>query len=159
MCVDARVAGGQFGGVEQVLIGIAAGLSKLDDGDEEYHFLAHPGQDEWLRPYLKGPCRLLPSRRGHAQRRARAIARGLAERAPAVGLRYAVRPSDGTVEGAGVELMHFPIQDAFITDVPSIYQPHDLQHLHYPEFFSRWERERRERIYERTASGLRWWSR
>ena len=43
--------------------------------------------------------------------------------------------------------MHFPIQDAFTTELPSIYQPHDLQHLHFPEFFSRWERERRERIY------------
>ena len=41
--------------------------------------------------------------------------------------------------------MHFPIQDAFTTDMPSIYQPHDLQHLHLPELFSRWERERRER--------------
>ena len=145
--IDARLGAGRFGGVEQVLIGIAAGLSKLDDGDEEYLFLAHPEQDEWLRPYLKGPCRLLPSRRSYLHRRARAITRGLAERAPAVGLRYAVRRSDGTVERAGVDLMHFPIQDAFITDIPSIYQPHDLQHLHYPEFLSGWERERRERIF------------
>jgi glycosyltransferase involved in cell wall biosynthesis len=144
--IDARIGAGQFGGVEQVLIGVAAGLSKLDDGDEEYLFLTHPERDEWIRPYLHGPCRRLPARRAYVTRRARAAGRALAERAPG-GLRFAVRPSDGTVERAGVEVMHFPVQDAFTTDIPSIYQPHDLQHLHLPDLFSRWERERRERIY------------
>ena len=147
VAIDARLGAGQFGGVEQVLIGIAAGLSKLDDGDEEYLFLVHSGRDEWLRPYLRGPSRLLASRSGRVSRLSRAVARGLAERVPTIGPRFSVRPSDGTVERAGVDLVHFPIQDAFITDVPSIYQPHDLQHLHFPEFFSHWERERRERIY------------
>ncbi len=64
-----------------------------------------------------------------------------------IGPRYAVRPSDGTVERAGVDVVHLPIQDAFTTDVPSIYQPHDLLHLHLPELFSRWEARRREVIY------------
>ena len=147
VCIDARLPGGRFGGVEQAVIGIAAGLSKLDDGEEEFLFLTHPGEDGWIRPYVGGPCRLLPTRRGRLQRRARAIGRGLAERAPGVGPRFAVRVSDGTVERAGADLVHFPIQDAFLTDLPSIYQPHDLLHLHHPEFFSAWERERRERIY------------
>jgi glycosyltransferase involved in cell wall biosynthesis len=147
VCIDARLRGGRWGGIEQVLIGIASGLSMLDDGDEEYLFLINPGEEDWLRPYISGPCRLLPTRRAHVQRRARAISRGLAERTPRIGTHFAVRPSDGTVERAGVDLVHFPIQDAFLTDVPSIYQPHDLLHLHHPEFFSDWERERRERIY------------
>ena len=145
--IDARIPPGRFGGVEQVLIGIAAGLSKLEEGDEEYLFLTNPEQDEWIRPYLQGPCRPLHSRRSYVNRRARAIGRALAERAPGIGPRYAVRPSDGTVERAGVEVMHLPIQNAFTTDITSIYQPHDLQHLHLPELFSSWERERRERIY------------
>jgi glycosyltransferase involved in cell wall biosynthesis len=147
ICIDARLGAGQFGGVEQVVIGLAAALSRLDDGDEEYLFLAHPGREDWIRDYLHGPCRLLHSRRGYLNRRSRAIARGLLERAPRVGSRFAVRPSDGTVERAGVDVMHFPIQDAFTTDIPSIYQPHDLQHLHLPELFSVWERARREAIY------------
>jgi glycosyltransferase involved in cell wall biosynthesis len=96
---------------------------------------------------MRGPCRLLPSRRGRINRLAGAVARGLVERVPRVGIRHAVRPSDGTIEQAGVDVMHFPIQDAFTVDVPSIYQPHDLQHLHFPEFFSRWQWERRERVY------------
>jgi glycosyltransferase involved in cell wall biosynthesis len=147
ICVDARLPAGRFGGVEQALIGIAAGLSKLTDGDEEFLFLTHAGEDGWIRPYVSGPARLLPTRRGRAQRTVRAIGRGLAERLPRVGPRFAVRGSDGTAERAGADLVHFPIQDAFVTELPSIYQPHDLLHVHHPEFFSAWERERRERIY------------
>jgi glycosyltransferase involved in cell wall biosynthesis len=145
--IDARLGAGQFGGVEQLVIGLASALSRLEDGDEKYLFLAHPEHDDWIRPYLGGPCRLLPTRRGYLDRRSRAVARGLFERLPRIGTRFAVRPSDGTVERAGVEVMHFPIQDAFTTAIPSIYQPHDLQHLHLPELFSGWERARREAIY------------
>src|SRR3954453_13507942 len=97
VCIDARLGAGRFGGVEQVVIGLAAALSELDDGDEEYLFLAHPGREDWIRDYLHGPCRLLHSRRGYLNRRSRAIARGLLERVPRAGIRFAVRPSDGTV--------------------------------------------------------------
>jgi glycosyltransferase involved in cell wall biosynthesis len=147
VCIDARLPPGRFGGVEQVLIGIASGLSALDDGDEEFLFLTHREEDDWIRPYVSGPARLLPTRRGRLQRRARAIGRGLAERTPRIGPRFSVRVTDGTVERAGADLVHFPIQDAFLTELPSIYQPHDLLHLHHPELFSVWERQRRERVY------------
>jgi glycosyltransferase involved in cell wall biosynthesis len=147
VCIDARLRSGQFGGVEQVLIGVAAGLSALDGGDEEYLFLVNQGEEEWIRPHISGPCRLFPTRRSLPNRRARAIARALAERAPGIGTRFSVRVSDGTVERAGADLVHFPVQDAFLTDLPSIYQPHDLLHLHFPELFGRWERERREVVY------------
>jgi glycosyltransferase involved in cell wall biosynthesis len=145
--IDARLGTGQFGGVEQVVIGLAAALSTLEDGDEEYLFLVHPGHEDWIRGYLHGPCRPLRSRRSYLNRRSRAVVRGLAERVPGVGSRFAVRHSDGTVERAGVDVMHFPFQDAFTTELPSIYQPHDLQHLHLPNLFSGWERARREAIY------------
>jgi glycosyltransferase involved in cell wall biosynthesis len=147
VCIDARLGTGRFGGVEQVLIGIAAGLSGLRDGDEEYLFLTHEGDDEWLRPYLSGPCRVLHTGRSRLNRRARAVARAALERAPVVGTRFSVRRSDGTIERSGAEVVHFPFQDAFLTNVPSLYQPHDLQHLHLPELFNDWERRRREVIY------------
>jgi glycosyltransferase involved in cell wall biosynthesis len=147
VCIDARFGSGQFGGVEQVVIGIAGALSKLTDGDEEYLFLTHPEHDDWIRQHLGGPCRVLHPRRSYLNRRSRAVARGLAERLPRSGARFAVRPSDGTVERAEVDVVHFPFQDAFITELPTIYQPHDLQHLHLPKLFSSWERSRREVIY------------
>ncbi len=147
VCIDARLGSGQFGGVQQVVIGVAAGLSRLGDGDEDYLFLTHPEHEDWLLPYLGGPCRVLHPRVAYTRRRARAIGRGLAERIPAVGTRFSVRRSDGTIEEAGADVVHFPFQDAFTTAVPSIYQPHDLQHLHLPELFSPWIQKRREAIY------------
>jgi len=147
VCVDARLGGGRFGGVEQALIGIAAGLSTLADGDDRYLFLANPEQDDWIRPHLRGSCELLHPHRSRLDRRARTAGRAILERLPAIGPRYAVRPSDGTVERAGVDVVHLPIQDAFTTTIPSIYQPHDLLHLHLPELFSNWEWRRREVVY------------
>jgi glycosyltransferase involved in cell wall biosynthesis len=147
VCIDARLGSGAFGGVEQVVIGLASGLSALADGDEEYLFLTHPEQEEWLLPYLGGPCEVLHPRLGYRRRRARALAKGGIERIPGIGPRLSVRRSDGTIEAAGADVVHFPFQDAFTTSVPSIYQPHDLQHLHLPDLFPRWLRKRREIVY------------
>jgi glycosyltransferase involved in cell wall biosynthesis len=49
------------------------------------------------------------------------------------------RPSDGAPERTGVDVLHFPHQWGFLTDIPSIYQPHDLQHRHLPELFGKEE--------------------
>jgi glycosyltransferase involved in cell wall biosynthesis len=147
VCIDARLGSGQFGGVQQVVIGVASGLSRLSDGDEEYLFLTYPEHEDWLLPYLGGPCGVLHPRPSYVRRRTGAIARGLAERVPAIGPRFSVRGSDGTIEAAEVDVVHFPFQDAFTTEVPSVYQPHDLQHLHLPELFSGWHYRRREKIY------------
>ncbi len=147
VCIDARIDTGRFGGVEQVVIGIASGLSRLLDGDEEFLFLTHPEHEQWLLPYMEGPCRRLHPRLGYTRRKARAVRQALRERQPVVGARHSIRDSDGTVEEEGIDVIHFPFQDAFATDVPSLYQPHDLQHVHLPENFSRWAYERRETIY------------
>ncbi|MDX6615956.1 MAG: hypothetical protein QOD60_1047, partial [Solirubrobacterales bacterium] len=134
------------------MIGLAAGLAALGDGDEEYLFLTIPGHDAWLEPYLGGPCRSiaqesLAPRHGLGARIAwqfKARAPGFLRRnwpPPTAGHEAglaagALSPSDGTIESAGADVMHFPLAGGFLTRVPSIYQPHDLQHLHYPEFFS-----------------------
>jgi glycosyltransferase involved in cell wall biosynthesis len=68
--------------------------------------------------------------------------RRLQERAPP-----SVPHSDGTVERAGADVMHFAFQYGFLTEIPSIYHPHDLQHVHLPEFFDARERARRELVY------------
>ena len=148
--IDARLRAGASGGVEQVLIGLASGLARLEDGDEEYLFVVHPDQEEWIRPYLKGPCAPLRSRMEYPGQGGliRGLRRGARRRLPLLDPhRHALLSSDGTIERAGVEVMHFPFQEAFLTEVPSIYQPHDLQHLHLPELFSEVERERRELVY------------
>jgi glycosyltransferase involved in cell wall biosynthesis len=146
--IDARIPGGMFGGIEQAIIGLASGLSRLEDGDEEYLFLTHPDHDEWIRPYLSGPCRPLHTRMEFpGQGGVARVRQALRERLPPNGLRRALRPSDGTAERAGVEVMHLAVQDAFLTEIPAIYEPYDLQHLHLPELFPARARARREIVY------------
>ena len=136
---------GDRGGVEQVIIGLADGLSRLTDSSDEYLFLVDRDHEDWLRPYVNGPCRLLasePAPIGHAEgilsnRGRRAIARlrrGLGR--PGAGGPIGLPPADRAVERAGVDLMQFTMQVGFRTEIPSIFQPQDLQHIHLPEFFS-----------------------
>ncbi|HEX5071736.1 MAG TPA: glycosyltransferase family 1 protein [Gemmatimonadaceae bacterium] len=145
VAIDARrPAEGLAGGVEQVVIGLAHGLSSLTDSPDEYLFLTAPPDDRWIAPYLSGGCRVLPS----ATSSARATWRGRLKAipglratwdrvSPVLGRRTVRVPrSDGTIEQAGAEVVHFPLQSAFLTGVPSVYQPHDLQHLHLPQYFT-----------------------
>jgi glycosyltransferase involved in cell wall biosynthesis len=132
------------GGIAQVVVGIVKGLSSLTDGDEEYVFLVTPGEDRWVTPFLGGACRVVEAEPVLAKR---ALAAGLLDRlpyarsawerfSPILGRHtYAVPRSDGTIERLEPDVVHFPLQAGCLTDLPSIYQPHDLQHRHLPEFF------------------------
>jgi glycosyltransferase involved in cell wall biosynthesis len=152
VCIDARLFSGKSGGIEQVAIGLVDALSSLTDGDEEYLVLAYPLSHEWIAPYVRGPCRLLkatgvlppPAWKRWTKRWPALVATG--QRAGGWLARRSVTlsSSDGAVERAGADVMHFILQRAFFTEVPSIYHPHDLQHLHLPEFFSRRERVKRD---------------
>jgi glycosyltransferase involved in cell wall biosynthesis len=156
VCVDARrEAAGVAGGVEQIIIGLAHGLSCLTDGDEEYLFLTAPTEPDWVAPYLGGRCRILrgTTTAGPSGWRGRLAAVSTIRHAwehvsPLLGERTIPIPrSDGTLEGAEADVVHFPRQGAFLTSVPSIYQPHDLQHLHLPQYFTARARLAREVLY------------
>src|SRR5687767_6105080 len=127
VCVDARLRSGHSGGVEQFIIGLAAALSKLEDGDEEYLFLAHPDHDDWLRGHLHDRSRVVHSRMEYPGQDGllRVARRALRD---SLLLPATLPRSDGVVEGEGVDLVHFATQEAFLAELPSIYQPHDLQH-------------------------------
>lgn len=156
VCLDARFPTAWVGGVEQTVIGLAAGLCSLTDGGEQYRFLTLKGHDEWLRPYLAAPCDRLfslgsPPRLSRIDRlkRSAPVLRKVITAVPVQ--RFMHRPgpphSDGVVESAGVELMHFTAQHAFLTEVATIYSPQDLQHIHFPHFFTPRERDFRDRSY------------
>jgi glycosyltransferase involved in cell wall biosynthesis len=147
VCVDARLTPGASGGIEQVVIGLANGFANMLDGHENYHFLTFPGRDRWLRPYITGPCKIL-----HTRLPFRAKLQTLLNSVPgAAGLAMILLkrfgntinllpPSDGTIEAAEIDIMHFTFQSAFLTTIPNIYHPWDLQHVHLPFFFAEHER-------------------
>ena len=155
ICLDGRLVSGSSGGVEQVVIGMASGLSRLPHGEEEYFFLTYRDRDEWLRPFIHGPCHILPGP-PVPHRRTKAL---LTKRVPLLRDLYHqfkhlggprsinIEESDGTIEQAKIDVMHFTFQTAFLTRTPSLYMPYDLQHLHLPRFFTNWERMYREVLY------------
>ena len=157
ICVDARLVSGTAGGLEPMIAGLARGLSDLTDGDEEYLFLAYPGSRAWLQPHLSGKSRLLDAPVPLQQ----TLKRWISDISPVIrrdfwakigsmaGWRRPGRAelSDGTIESAGVDIMHFTRQDAFATSIPFIYHPHDLLHVHYPELVGEKEFEYREFTY------------
>ena len=156
--IDSRLVPGVSGGIEQLVVGLARGLSRLPDGDEEYLFLTYAGVEDWLTPHLGGRCRILPGRRpppGRGWRlRAQLLRLGgryaVSRAARLMGVQREYLPgADPALERAGVDVMHLCKQFAFVTDLPSIYHPHDLQHRHLPQLFGIGERALRELYYRR----------
>jgi glycosyltransferase involved in cell wall biosynthesis len=155
VCLDARLADGVAGGIQQFIMGLASGLSRLGDSDDEYLFLSSPDERAWLTPHLAGPCRPLDAPRAlagaGAGSRLQLVLRAAIDRAAASPL-GAVLPvrvpaSDGLVERSGCHVVHFTRQGGFRTALPSIYQPYDLQHVHLPQFFSAYGRRWRDRTF------------
>ncbi len=151
IAINAQFLPGQgAGGVESVLMALVHALGQLQDGTEEYTVIG-PAQDtEWLRPYLGSNERVVPgpmpppSSTGIPLGPIRPLARKMKDlvlgSSPAKGVFPQVLPSNGFYESLGCQVIHFPYQFAFqdyiICALPTIFNPHDLQHLHYPEFFA-----------------------
>jgi glycosyltransferase involved in cell wall biosynthesis len=149
IAIDCRIADPQQG-IGTAVLALAKAFSDSDVTDQEYTFIVRESMKGWLAPYVYGPCKLecIPESTRSA---AKAVLRRVAP------LRFIWRKlhagsanaptSDGYVEAHQFDLVHFPTQEAYLTKLPTIYQPHDLQHLHYPEFFSKVEFSARERLY------------
>jgi glycosyltransferase involved in cell wall biosynthesis len=164
--------GGEWGGVEQFVIGLVSGLGKLTAGIEKYCIVVHPATADWLNPYLGYNAQIVvaPPARGATFKRwlgpLRVSAGKLlrASRHQVFGTPLKVVPkSTGYYESLGADVVHFPFQMFSICDTPFIYNPHDLQHLHYPEFFKREDIAAREvtwpmacRLAAAVATDARW---
>ncbi len=139
--IDARLPEGDFGGVQQTILGLASGLSRLDDADDEFRFLVRPDHG-WLAPGLGGPCTALVTSQV-AERGGEAVER-LRRRSSVAGQlvghliegRCRVLPGeDPVVRRADPDLVHFMLQRGFRTSRPNVWQPHDLQHVLLPELW------------------------
>lgn len=157
------------GGISSVLAGLIKALSGLE-GEETYVIIGTPDNREWLQQFMGDNQELvirpepvkekvpLPKKRSLLQRALTPIARPLIR-----GLRKEILPpppppppeplwpevpvSDGFWESLGCNVIHFPYQYHEVCAVQTVYNPHDLQHLHFPQYFSAREIARRETIY------------
>ena len=165
--IDINVMPGIAGGIAQSTQGLVSSLGQLD-GPEQYVLTVRtPQQAEWIAKY-RGPRQKIvkiPRKRlfdgtvnfnGNASLIKRLVGpavksvRNLVGRISPQPKWPAVTLSDGFYESTGCDVLHFPTQSFALCAVPTIYNPHDLQHLHYPQFFTPWELATRETIY-RTA--------
>ncbi len=143
--------GTQAGGTQSVVSGLVRALGELG-GSEEYLLVCHPENRAWLEP-LAGPNTKLvnhpqprsPGWRAGVQRWFSRLSRNL------TGEKSRSWPevprSDGFYESLGADVIHWPWQHFVVTALPSVFNPHDILHLHFPRFFQPREIVAREAVY------------
>jgi glycosyltransferase involved in cell wall biosynthesis len=130
-------------------MGLAFGLSRLSGEGERYVFLTQRSEADWLAPVIGGDCELveLDTPHGTLRRIAGSLwRRGLPRAARAVSAATDLQPAR-VVSDVGAQVVHGIHQAAFTTTARRIYQPHDLQHLHFPDFFAPAVAKRRDHLY------------
>ena len=152
IAIVARLDGsGANGDMEQFVMSLVNGLGRLTDGEEEYLLLTNPAAPHWL-DHLIGPNqRVMPwvttgrerwtpvagkcsgPLRPAAQNAAHHLFTWVSSQQPS---NDGLPSSHDFFEHHHVDVVHFPYQRVYSTSVPSIFNPHDLQHYHFPQFFS-----------------------
>jgi len=152
---------GGTGGVVQATIGLIRALGQLNASTDEYVVIGHWEGAEWLEPYVGAKTKLVRAPKSQQQLLAR-IAHRLGPLRPIASKAYGVargivdngKPhtvvatSTGFYESLDCEVIHFPYQRYVKCDIPTAYNPHDLQHLHYPYFFTSQQIDQRELEYQ-----------
>ena len=149
IAIDCRITDPRQG-IGTAFLSFAKALSETSSDTQDYTFIVDEHLKPWVERVIRGTSRI----HGIASARPNSISARIRKSAPLRWVwrklrqrRFRVPVSDGIIEAAGFDVVHFPTQIGYLTSVPSIYQPWDLQHLHYPSFFSREDYLRREVIY------------
>ena len=169
VAIFAQLLNGRAGGIEMNLLSLLKALNELESSGRQV--IIGPGSESrWFEPHLGPRQTILPwppisytpmecpnwlpryvweaARRGLGRYRFKIakIVRRL------FGSEVRDHSNEGqritcVLEEMGVQLLHFPYQICFPTALPSIYEPWDLQHRHFPEFFTTQEINFRDQIY------------
>jgi glycosyltransferase involved in cell wall biosynthesis len=154
IAIDARLRSGVRGGVEQFIIGLVSGLSGLERS-ETYHLICYEGQTDWIEPYVSDDFKVETVEMKDVDRRFydALMQSSLNEVDPRPNLSDVDLIESDQLSGNEIpgidefDAIHFPKQDAFKTDRPNLYHPHDIQHLHIPEYYPPRTYAHRERFY------------
>jgi glycosyltransferase involved in cell wall biosynthesis len=165
IAIHVDVTPGIAGGTAQSTQGLVSSLGQLDGPEQYLLSVQTPEQADWIDQYRGSNQEVVvrdSKRRGYRRN-------GSAQPNPGSGwIKTALRPwveeirllmgrltpqtprvdlSDGYYESLGCDVLHFPTQPFILCALPTIYNPHDLQHLHYPQFWTAEELARRETVY------------
>ena len=158
VAIAAHAGPGGTGGVARFVGSLIHALGKLEDGEEQYLIVVRSeAHRAWLQPLL-GPNQEIvfeaemvrEVKRRNRQHAGRPLiewlksglrpllpaARRFQERINLLPRQWPEVPiSDGSYEALGCDVLHIVNQAFFLCAIPTVYNPHDLQHLHYPQFF------------------------
>ena len=158
IAIHAQLLPGSAGGIEVNLLSLLKALDKLDDSGRQV-VIGPGGESHWLDPHIGvrqstlmwpaiklspvRPPNWLPSAlvgmaKRSVGRHGLRIAAGIQSFLKRIDPGYLSEGEKITREliERGVQLVHFPYQRYFPTSLPTIFEPWDLQHRHYPEFFT-----------------------
>jgi len=142
---------GIHGGIATALRSLITALGKLE-GPETYVLIVESQtQIDWLSPLAPNQMfELRPALTEGAVKKGIRLAKGAVKKALGRDGRASwpvVPVSDGYLESLGLDVLHQPTQGFTYCAIPTVYNPHDLQHLHYPQFFDIADLTWRETIY------------
>jgi len=144
VAINAQLStGAGRGGIETFLAALIRALGELD-GPEKYLLITSPKDPAWpedilgrnqeivvARERVKSEMKLTKLDRLMRLFLNRIIRNELTKRIswPQVPI------SNGFYEELGCNVIHFPYQNYVLCSIPTVYNPHDLQHLHFPSNF------------------------
>ncbi len=167
-------SGGRTGGVTIAVTELIAALGRLNLEDaqaEEYVIIGFPNEVEWLKLFMMGAQRiacdapavvaqsnldkslrdairpLIPVFSHVRDKVAGKLPRFVESKLPMSSSARDLSVKREYLHKLDCDVIHFSTQQFIRIDVPCVYNPHDLQHLHYPQFFSPEAIQARERIY------------
>lgn len=158
VAIAAHAGPGGTSGIARLIASLIHALGKLEDGNERYVIVVNSEEHyAWLKPLLGHNSEIViaPQSMKEAERRNRErsgttlvgmLKSVLGPLLPVVRqVQHLVNVprnwpevplSNGFYEALGCDVLHIPNQPFFLCAIPTVYNPHDLQHLHYPQFFT-----------------------
>ena len=154
VAIDARIPNKGLGGVQQVLITMAQGFSSIPKSELQRTWIVYSGTD-WWQDFIPVDDQILETKSPFFGisiifvSRFNKITRFVF---PLIRFLLPDRVQlDDALRARQVDVVHVPFQDGIRTSLPNIYQPHDLQHEYFPEFFSVLQRRHRNRVWKARA--------
>lgn len=153
VAIDAEIVPWRNGGVAHALVSLVSALSQLEDGDERYtltveseetfaFWRTHLGprltieKNQRPRPMSLFAARSLTDLKTIARSHTDLWTRRVRRRVLNLGPWPELPVSDGFYESLGCDVLHLTWQRFVVCALPTVYNPHDLQHLHLPQFFT-----------------------
>lgn len=142
-------------GINSVVKSLVWALGRLSDGNEEYTIVTSPEAPDWIEPYLGRNQTIKVYDFDGLSYRDKLVS-AVRNRCFSALIKRILKPgcrrfdySLGFWEALKCDVIHFPYQFYKISGVPFVFNPHDLQHRHLPDFFSEKDRDFRDKYYRK----------